>query len=125
LTSPAKTSLQITDILGIAIFDANGLPRDYFVTEENPGTGWVQIVFQSLGLKSLLSSSLGLEGFQHITIRLESTTAIVVRRRQDYMALQFKDPVPLHSPADYEHLMELINTLGPEKLRQHPHFTAV
>lgn len=122
LNSPAKTSLKITDILGIAIFDINGLPREYFVTEENPGTGWVQIVFQALGLRSLLSSSLELEGFHQITIALEETTAIVVRRRQDYIALQFKGKVPLHNPADSDRLTALINALDPDKLRQHPHF---
>lgn len=122
LTSPAKTSLKITDILGVAIFDINGLPREYFVTAENPSTGWVQIVFQALGLRSLLASSLELEGFYQITIRLAETTAIVVRRRQDYIALQFKGKLSLQNPADSERLTALINALDPDKLRQHPHF---
>lgn len=122
LNSPAKTSIKITDILGIAIFDLNGLPREYFVTEENPTTGWVQIVFQALGLRSLLTSSLELEGFHQITINLEATTAMVVRRRQDYIALQFKGRLVLHNPTDEERLLTLIGALNPAKLRQHPHF---
>ena len=122
LTSPVKSSLKITDILGVALFDLSGLPREYFVTNENPTTGWVQIVFQSLGLRSLLSSSLELEGFHRITINLEATTAMVVRRKQDYIALQFKGKLALHSPADEERLLNLIAALNPEKLRQHPHF---
>jgi hypothetical protein len=122
LNSSAKTSLKITDILGVAIFDINGLPREYFVTEENPSTSWVQIVFQALGLRSLLASSLQLDGFHQITITLAETTAIVVRRRQDYIALQFKGKLLLHNPTDSERLTTLINALDPEKLRQHPHF---
>lgn len=122
LNIPAKTSLKITDILGVAIFDLTGLPREYFVTEENPTTGWVQIVFQALGLRSLLSSSLELDGFHQITINLEETTAIVVRRRQDYIALQFKGRLLVNNPADSERLMNQIGGLNPDKLRQHPHF---
>lgn len=122
LNSPTKTSIKITDILGIAIFDINGLPREYFVTEENPSTGWVQIVFQALGLRSLLASSLELEGFYEITIRLAETTAIVVRRRQDYIALQFKGHLALQNPTDRDRLTHLINALDADKLRQHPHF---
>jgi len=124
LNIPAKTSLKITDILGVAIFDLTGLPREYFVTEENPTTGWVQIVFQALGLRSLLSSSLELDGFYQITINLEETTAIVVRRRQDYIALQLKGRLSLHHPADNERLSTLLGALNPEKLRRHPHFKA-
>jgi len=124
LNTPAKTSLKITDILGVAIFDLTGLPREYFVTEENPTTGWVQIVFQALGLRSLLSSSLELEGFHQITINLEETTAIVVRRRQDYIALQIKGRLVFSNPTDSERLLALIGALKPEKLRQHPHFKA-
>lgn len=122
LNIPAKTSLKITDILGVAIFDLTGLPREYFVTEENPTTGWVQIVFQALGLRSLLSSSLELDGFHQITINLEETTAIVVRRRQDYIALQFKGRLLINNPADSERLLNQIGGLNPDKLRQHPHF---
>jgi len=122
LTPPTKTALKITDILGVALFDINGLPREYFVTEENPSTSWVQIVFQALGLRSLLASSLELEGFQQITIRLAETTAIVVRRRHDYIALQFKGQIFFHSQADDERFTTLINALNPDKLRQHPHF---
>ncbi|WP_039729193.1 hypothetical protein [Leptolyngbya iicbica] len=122
LTSPVKTSLKITDILGIALFDLSGLPREYFVTEENPTTGWVQIVFQALGLRSLLTSSLELEGFHQITINLEATTAMVVRRKKDYIALQFKGKLALQNPADEERLLNLIAALNPDKLRQHPHF---
>ena len=121
--SLAKISLEITDILGVALFDLNGLPRDYFVTEASPTTSWIQIVFQALGLRSLLSSSMPLGDFQQITIQLKDTTAMVVRRKQDYIALQFREKLTLHSQADEELLLQFIEALNPEQLRQHPHFS--
>lgn len=121
-SNPARAVLKITDILGIAIFDVSGLPREYFITEAEPSTSWVQIVFQALGLRILLASSLELEGFQQITIYLEETTAIVVRRREDYIALRFKGNIVLRNQADSQRLTALINALNPEKLKQHPHF---
>lgn len=120
--SLTKISLEITDILGVALFDLNGLPRDYFVTEASPTTSWIQIVFQALGLRSLLSSSMSLGDFQQITIQLKDTTAMVVRRQQDYIALQFREKVTLHSQADEELLLQFIGALNLEQLRQHPHF---
>lgn len=119
-----KTTLKVTDILGVAIFDHSGLPREYFVTKAEPSTVWVQIVFQALGLRSLLASSLKLEGFQQITIRLEETTAIVVRRRQDYIALQFQGKLNFANKRDWERLINLISNLDPTKLKDHPHFRA-
>jgi hypothetical protein len=124
LNGSTKTALKISDILGVALFDLSGLPREYFVTEENPSTQWVQIVFQALGLRSLLATSLELEGFHQFIVRQANTTAILIRRRQDYIALQFKGRLVLSNPADTEHLTTLLNALNPEKLRQHPHFKA-
>lgn len=77
-------------VLGVAIFDANGLPQEYFVTPENKTTHWVQIVFQALGLKPLLMSSLGLDGFHHVSTILGENTAIVVRGKKTYIALLVK-----------------------------------
>lgn len=125
VTQSTKTALKIADILGVAVFDVNGLPCQYFVTEENPSTSWVQIVFQALGLRTLLASSLELEGFQQITIHLEETTAILVRRREDYIALQFRGKLTTTNKADNQRLAALINALNPEKLEQHDHFKSI
>lgn len=122
LTSPAETSLKITDILGVAVFDLSGLPRDYFVTEENPATNWVQIVFQALGLQLLLASSLELADCHQITIQLKSRTAMVIQRQQDYVALLLSGQLMLHNQADKERLIAFAETLDPDQLRQHPHF---
>ncbi len=77
----------INDILGVAIFDINGLPREYFTTPESNGMNWVQTVFQSLGLKSLLMSSLRVDGFRQATIRTTQHCAVVVKQRDHYIAL--------------------------------------
>lgn len=109
----------------MAIFDLNCLPQAYFVTEANPSTNWVQIAFQSLGLRSLLSSSLELDGFQQITIYSKATVAIVVPRRQDYLALQFRAQAAIVRAAHSQQLLALINALNVNKLQQHPHFTLI
>lgn len=109
----------------MAVFDLNCLPQEYFVTEANSSTEWVQTAFQSLGLRSLLSASLELEGFQQITIHSEATTAIVVRRRQDYLALLFQGQVALDRAAESQQMLSLIQALNVNKLRQHPHFTVI
>lgn len=90
---PATVSSQdlersyIDDILGVAIFDVSGLPREYFITPDSSSMNWVQTVFQSLGLKSLLMSSLRVDGFRQATIRTTQHCAVVVKQRDHYIAL--------------------------------------
>jgi hypothetical protein len=74
-------------IIGAAIFDLNGLPREYFATEDNHNMSWVQTIFQALGLRSLLMASLQLEGFHHATIYGTEYCAIIVKQRAHYTAL--------------------------------------
>ncbi|KKI99261.1 hypothetical protein [Prochlorothrix hollandica] len=74
-------------VLGAAVFDWNGLPKEYFTTDENKDIGWVQTVFQVLGLRSLLMSSLRLEGFMHVIVEGSPHRAIIVKHRDGYVAL--------------------------------------
>lgn len=74
-------------IVGAAIFDLNGLPKEYFTTSESTNMSWVQTIFQALGLRSLLMSSLQLEGFHHATIYGVEFCAVVVKQRTQYAAL--------------------------------------
>ncbi|MGD1907342.1 MAG: hypothetical protein ACFB0C_15340 [Leptolyngbyaceae cyanobacterium] len=128
LTAPAPDSqnIQFSDLeeslLGVAVFDVNGLPREYFVTDDNRSTSWVQIVFQALGLRSLLASSLELEGFQHIAVNLTSTTAVVVRRRHDYIGLLVNGKPALTGAPDPSPLMQWVEKLKLEDLYEHPRF---
>jgi len=77
----------LDQVLGAATFDLNGLPKDYFTTERSNNISWVQTIFQALGLRSLLMSSLQLEGFHHAVINSTSYSAIVVKQSTRYMAL--------------------------------------
>ncbi|HEY9879270.1 MAG TPA: hypothetical protein V6D29_12505 [Leptolyngbyaceae cyanobacterium] len=122
--SSGQTSSEkvLDDILGVAIFDLNGLPREYFVTPENDSTNWVQIVFQSLGLKSLLMSSLKLESFQHISIYLNQQTAIVVRTKNAYVALLLKGKRHFPTTEVAERFSQWVRHFEQHTLRQNPRF---
>lgn len=109
-------------IVGAAIFDLSGLPKEYFTTSESSDVSWVQTIFQALGLQSLLMSSLRLEGFRHAVIHGQDYLAVVVRQRVRYMAL-------LVHREELQVISEgfLIWSLDfePSILRTHPRFSAV
>ncbi|NJL42104.1 MAG: hypothetical protein HC899_39840 [Leptolyngbyaceae cyanobacterium SM1_4_3] len=44
-------------VLGAAIFDLSGLPKDYYISAESADISWVQTIFQALGLQGLLTTS--------------------------------------------------------------------
>ena len=74
-------------VVGAAIFDLNGLPKEYFTTPDDDDMSWVQTIFQALGLRSLIMSSLQLEGFHHATILGADYAAVVVKQKAHYVAL--------------------------------------
>jgi hypothetical protein len=74
-------------IVGAAVFDLSGLPEDYFISAESSDVGWVQTVFQVLGLQALLLASFKLSDFQHATIRGQGYQAIIVKQCNCYSAL--------------------------------------
>ena len=74
-------------VVGAAVFDLNGLPKDYYTSEESHSINWVQTIFQALGLRSLLMSSLQLEGFHHAVINGSGYSAIVVKQSSRYTAM--------------------------------------
>jgi hypothetical protein len=86
-TTPDGQESYADRVLGAAIFDLNGLPREYFATSENGNMSWVQTIFQALGLRSLLMSSLQLEGFHHATIYGTEYCAVIVKQKAHYTAL--------------------------------------
>lgn len=90
LTTSSTSDPQMSyvdSLLGAAVFDLNGLPREYFTTEESSDISWVQTIFQALGLRSLLISSLQLEGFHHTIIHGSDYCAVVVKQKSQYVAL--------------------------------------
>jgi hypothetical protein len=109
-------------ILGVAIFDLSGLPREYFITPENDSTTWVQLVFQALGLKSLLMSSLKLEGFFHISIGFGQQTALVVRTKDTYVALLLQDKMNFASVEQADRFSQWVRNFEQKLLRQNQRF---
>ncbi len=107
-------------IVGAAVFDLNGLPKEYFITPETANMSWVQTIFQALGLRSLLMSSLQLEGFQHATIRGDEFCAIVVRQRSQYTALLLSQQEELLA----ESLIQWAQTFQLNELKHNPRFKA-
>lgn len=118
LTSSAMSYLD--DIIGAAIFDLNGLPKEYFTTLEGTNMSWVQTIFQALGLRSLLMSSLQLEGFHHATIEGQEYLAVIVKQRTQYTALL----LPPTQDECSDQLLKWIQNFQTDTLKQNARFRA-
>jgi hypothetical protein len=123
LSSEKDSSVSYSDfIIGAAVFDLSGLPKEYFTTTASNDVSWVQTIFQALGLQSLLLSSLQLEGFRHAFVHGSEYRAIVVRQKTRYTALLFHQ-------ADLEETSESFirwtQEFEPRTLRVHPRFLSV
>lgn len=108
-------------IVGAAIFDLNGLPKEYFTTGEGSNMSWVQTIFQALGLRSLLMSSLQLEGFHHAVIQGPDCCAVVVKQPARYMALLVQQTEPGMMT---EAFVQWVQRFEPSVLKTHPRFRA-
>ncbi len=94
----------------------------YYITNENDNTNWVQLVFQALGLKSLLMSSLKLDGFMHISIGFSQQTAIVVRAKDDYIALLMREPILFKDVEQADKFSLWVRNFEQKLLRQNSRF---
>jgi hypothetical protein len=118
---PKDLSVSYSDsVIGAAIFDLSGLPKEYFTTIESNDVGWVQTIFQALGLQSLLISSLRLEGFRHAIVHGLEYRAIVVRQRSRYTALLIRQGTIIS-----DSFIQWSQDFEPSTLRAHPRFNAV
>ena len=109
-------------IVGAAIFDLNGLPKEYFTAGEGSNMSWVQTIFQALGLRSLLMSSLQLEGFHHAVIQGPDCCAVVVKQPARYMALLIQQTEP--TSVMTEAFVQWVQRFEPSVLKTHPRFRA-
>jgi len=108
-------------LIGAAVFDLSGLPKEYFTAGESHDISWVQTIFQALGLQSLLTSSLRLEGFNHVIVHGTGYQAIVIRQKSHYIALliqKIDDVIP-------ESLIKWAQGFNPKDLKADPRFSAV
>lgn len=110
------------DIIGAAIFDLSGLPKEYFTTTTNKDVSWVQTIFQALGLQTLLMSSLQLEGFRYAVIHGAGNQAIIVRQKTCYTAVLLNLSA---QPKNQAELICQIQELEPSSLKNHPQFQSV
>jgi hypothetical protein len=123
LSSEKDSSVSYSDsIIGAAVFDLSGLPKEYFTTVESNDVSWVQTIFQALGLQSLLLSSLRLEGFRHAVVHGKEYRAIVVRQKTRYTALLFRE-TDLKEVS--ETFLRWTQDFEPRTLRVHPRFSSV
>ncbi|WP_088892615.1 hypothetical protein [Leptolyngbya ohadii] len=111
-----SSMLYVDAVIGAAIFDLNGLPKEYLTSKESQDLGWVQTVFQALGLQSLLMSSLRLEGLRHVVVHGLDFQAIVVRQETCYIALLLRS-VPPHLDPQF---IQWARNLEPATLRKSP-----
>ncbi|MGA7937486.1 MAG: hypothetical protein WCA35_28305 [Kovacikia sp.] len=119
---PTESSMFYPNyIMGVAIFDLNGLPKEYFITSESSNMSWVQTIFQALGLRSLLISSLQLEGFHHATIRGTEYCAVVVKQKAHYTALLLNQRDDVIDDA----FIRWLQNFQPHELKQDPRFRVV
>ena len=109
-------------IFGAAIFDLTGLPKEYFTTQDSTDLVWVQTVFQSLGLQSLLLSSLQLEGFRYARIHGDDYCALVVKQRSGYTALLLDRTLPETSSHAF---VQWVQELEPQSLQANSRFSLV
>jgi hypothetical protein len=120
--SPSPVSVSdssyIDRILGAAIFDRNGLPKEYFTTAEETSLNWVQTIFQALGLKSMLITFLQLEGFHYAAVQGEEYCAIVVKQKSLYLALLIRQ----ENGEISDQMAQWAQTFQPEILKTHSRF---
>jgi hypothetical protein len=110
----------LDQILGAAIFDSSGLPKDYYISIEIADISWVQTIFQALGLQALLNSTFQVEGFRHAVIHGTYFHALIVRQSTCYVALLIQQNEVLISQA----LLEWAANFDPASLANDPRFTS-
>lgn len=123
LNSPSvkERSVSHESVIGAAVFDLSGLPKEYFTAEESHDISWVQTIFQALGLQSLLTSSLRLEGFHYVVVHSKGYQAIVVRQKTYYVAILIQKT----NEAISESLIKWAQEFNPRDLKADPRFSVV
>lgn len=116
---------DVEQILGLAVFDASGLPRDYFITPQHEDIEWIQLVFQSLGLQQLMVSTMELPVLDHAVIRTKVGNIVVVYCNHQYVALLLKRALPQERPQINTEWINWACEFESTVVRTHPNFRAV
>ncbi|NEQ51875.1 MAG: hypothetical protein F6K11_17330 [Leptolyngbya sp. SIO3F4] len=116
---------DIDQILGVATFDAVGLPCDSFITPQHKETEWVQLVFQLLGLQQLIAFSMDLSSIGHTMIRAKIGNIVVVKYEFGYIAVLLKRSLPQERPHVDNDWVGWLCDLEATVVRNHANFKAV
>ncbi|MBX2866260.1 MAG: hypothetical protein KTR27_22145 [Leptolyngbyaceae cyanobacterium MAG.088] len=116
---------DVDQILGLAVFDPVGLPRDYFITLQHENTEWIQLVFQLLGLQQLMVSTMTLPRLGHAMMRTKVGNIVVICVDQGYIALLIKRALPQERPHVTSAWVDWICEFEANVVRSHPGFRAV
>ncbi|MGK7904907.1 MAG: hypothetical protein AB4352_26575 [Hormoscilla sp.] len=84
-------------IVATATFDGQGIPREHHIFNQNSDIEWMQAAFQTISLKMLLSSGLGLEGFSRAVVRGHELSMVVTKQKSGYKAVVYST-VPQKTP---------------------------
>lgn len=124
-TGGSSYACDVDTILGVALFDASGLPQEYFITPEHQETIWIQMVFQALGLQSLLASAFNLDPLRHAIVRTKTADAVVIYDCQRFVSLLMQRTQIGISTQVNAHWIQWALEFEAEQLRTHPRFRAV
>ena len=89
---------NVKQILGVAVFDTQGLPCEYYITPYHQETDWLQIAFQSLGLQQLLATEMEFPSLDYAMMRTKMGNIVVLPTPQGFIALLLKRALPQESP---------------------------
>ena len=90
MTAILETKLNQKDVVATANFDLQGLPREYVMYDENMSFSWAQTAMQSLSLKLLLESTLGLQDFDGAIARSQGLEVAIENQASGYKAMVFR-----------------------------------
>ena len=132
MSSSTPSSFEINNnlptaqqILGVAIFDAQGLPREYFLTAQHSETDWLQVTLQSLGLQQLFKFEMELPSLNHAIIRTNAGNIAIVPSTEGFIAILLKRAVPQDSPTIDQAWIEWACNFVETVVRTDPNFRAV
>lgn len=116
---------NLQQILGVAVFDTQGLPCEYFVTAHHKDMDWIQIAFQSLGLQQLLTTEMTLPSLDYGVFRTKAGNIVVVPTAQGFIALLLKRALPQESPTIDEDWVAWVCNFIDKEVRTNPRFKSV
>ena len=116
---------DVEQILGLAVFDSMGLPRNYFITPQHEDTEWIQLVLQALGLQELLSSTMELPTLNHGVIRTKAGNIVLIYCEYGYIALLLKRALPQEYPQIDSAWIDWACKFATKMVMHHPNFRAV